>query len=141
MTRQDSNASLCGNGPAQFRTPAVKIKSVQKLKGSFNTDRVLYSNKTPCDNEGRSLLPDHCLPTYPVLPGPQTSRGYFGSPHLRGTISSTTQLWSETLGEERDAVLKAISSKELKRRESIHEIVSTEAQYLKDLLTIITLFR
>ena len=52
-----------------------------------------------------------------VRPAPQTSRGYFGSPHLRGTISSTGQLWSETLGEDREAVLKALSAKELKRRE------------------------
>lgn len=45
----------------------------------------------------------------------KTSRGYFGSPHARFT--STNQLWSDSLGDDRDAVLKSIPAKELKRRE------------------------
>lgn len=68
----------------------------------------------------------------------KTSRGYFGSPHMR--FSSTSQLWSDSLGEDRETVLKSIPAKELKRREAVHELVASETQYVGDVSTIVKLF-
>ena len=55
-------------------------------------------------------------------------------------FSSTSQLWSDSLGEDRDTVLKSIPAKELKRREAVHELVSSEIQYLADITNIIKIF-
>eukprot|EP00047_Mylnosiga_fluctuans_P011257 m.20289 g.20289 ORF g.20289 m.20289 type:complete len:534 (+) comp3518_c0_seq2:84-1685(+) len=68
----------------------------------------------------------------------KTVRGYFGSP--RNRHSSTSSLWTETLGDDKESVLKSISAKELKRREAVHEIVSTEGQYLEDIRNLVKLF-
>lgn len=124
---------------------ASKRKNMDVLRDRANTlSQVLLAPFTPSTQKREQPSLTRSVSTRSLLSRTKnrsqrkTSRGYFGSPHVR--FSSTSQLWSETLGEDREAVLKSISATELKRREAIHELISSEQQYLSDIQTLTKLF-
>jgi hypothetical protein len=101
---------------------ASKRKNLDVLRDRANTlSQALLSSLTPDTRKREHPSLTRSVSTRSLLSRTKnrsqrkTSRGYFGSPHMR--FSSTSQLWSETLGDEREAVLKSISATELKRRE------------------------
>lgn len=67
----------------------------------------------------------------------KTSRGYFGSPCK---TTSTSSLWCETLGENKDEVLRTLSGTGQKRQEAIFELTKGEEQYANDLVNLERVF-
>eukprot|EP00048_Salpingoeca_helianthica_P016202 m.230988 g.230988 ORF g.230988 m.230988 type:complete len:521 (-) comp18207_c0_seq1:26-1588(-) len=134
-------AEAAQNVPAS----ASKRKNLDVLRDRANTlSQALLSSFTPDTRKREHPTLTRSVSTRSLLSRTKnrsqrkTSRGYFGSPHMR--FSSTSQLWSETLGDEREAVLKSMSATELKRREAIHELISSEQQYLSDIQTLTKVF-
>ena len=68
----------------------------------------------------------------------KTARGYFGSPRRS---NSTTSLWCETLGDNKEAVLNKLSTRDQRRQEAIFELTRGEEQYVKDLRNLIAVFK
>lgn len=62
----------------------------------------------------------------------KTVRNFFGSPNNRNA-GNPSALWCESLGENKEAVLKKLSKMETRRQEIIFELTSSEAQYVEDL--------
>jgi hypothetical protein len=113
-----TRASTLSSGFLASFSPSVSLKKMKTLTKSVSS---------------KSLLVRTSKRSYR-----KTVRNFFGSPNNRGSTGSS--LWCDTLGDNKEKVLKGLKKNEIRRQEVIFELTTGEEQYLEDLKNVVKVF-